>query len=134
MKIKSNLFYKSFFLSLAVFTLVSALILISLYLNVTSVDPMNEESNVLIGVTHNGKVISLSVVNCNPDNRTISFLSLPDNTLLSDGRVLQELYQNNNHSTIESSVEGLIGAKIDRYMFLTVDAIAELTNNVGSFD
>ena len=134
MKIKSKLFYKSFFLSLAIFALVAGIILTSLFMDKVSVYPTKEESNVLVGITHNGEVISLSVINCDPKNSTIRFLSIPDNTLLSDGRVLQALYQKNNLSLMESTVERLIGAKIDRYLFFSAESVSALTNEIGSFD
>ncbi len=134
MKIKLTLFYKSFFLSLAIFALVSGIILTSLYMDKISVDPTGKESNLLVGVTHNGEIVSLSVINCNPENKSINFLSIPDNTLLADGRVLQALYQKNNLSPLKSTIEDLIGAKIDRYILFNAESISTLTNTIGSFD
>lgn len=131
MKIKLNLFFRSFFLSFVIFALVSGIIMTKLYIDVVAIDPANKESNVLIGVTNGDKLISLAVINLNPEGNCISFLPIPDNTLISNGKVLQSLYENNGISNIKNAIEGLIGTTIDRYILFSTRAISALTDSVG---
>ena len=131
MKIKSYLFCKSFFLSFVIFGIIAGLILTSFYVKVNEVDPVNKESNIILGVVDNNKLVSMGVINFNPDNRTVTFLPIPDNTLLSkNNSILQDSYNPNNTKDLKNSVEDLIGAKINRYLFVSTDAIAVLTNQM----
>ena len=133
MKITKKLFWKSFLLSFAISIVVASIIITSLYINKTSVNPTGEESTILLGVTSNDKLIALTVVNCNPSNNRIQFLQIPDNTLLSDGKVLQDLFDNNIH-LLKQNIEKLIGCKIDRYAFFDMNAISTLNNEIGRFE
>ena len=134
MKIKINLFNKSFLLSLLAFSVIAAIIITSLYLDKNSIDPQNKESNVLIGVTEKDKIISLCVINFNPKGNAINFLPIPDNVWIDSGIVLQDLYNKNNISQLEKSIEELIGTKINRYLLLNIDTVAKINNQMGIFD
>lgn len=134
MKIKSNLYFKSFFLSFIVFALLAGIILTSLYMDKNAISPLTKETNVLMGISHNDEIVSLTVLNFDPESETISFVPVPDNTLLNDNKVLQSLYSTNDVGPMISSIEGLIGAKIDRYIIFSPDAVEYLTNEIGKFE
>ncbi len=131
MKIKTQLFLKSFLLSFLLFALISSIIIASAYIEMVSLKPLEKESNILIGIIHEDQVISLAVLNFNPEKSEIAFVPIPDNTLVSENTILQDLYQNGNVKTIVGKVENLIGTNIDRYLLFSTEAIRELTNNVG---
>ena len=78
MKVKSNLFLKSFAISFLIFFLIAAIVLTNLYMTRIAVDPENRESNILIGLTHNGEVVSLALLHCDPKDKTVTFLAIPD--------------------------------------------------------
>lgn len=134
MKIQSKVFYKSFFISLLIFTLVAGIIISSLYMDSVAVEPAKRESNIMLGLSHNGKLISLLVLNCNPQNNSISFLPIPDNTILENGEILQEQYSTIRINKLRDSVEGLIGTKINRFIIFSTDALSGITNEVGKFE
>lgn len=134
MKFHSKVFYKSFFISMAVFAIIATIIVASFYSEAIAIEPTQRESNVLMGISHGGKIISLLVLNCNPKSNTIAFLPIPDNTLLSDGDVLQNQYSPTRIKNMVNSVEELIGARINRYIIFSTDALAAITNSVGKFD
>ncbi len=134
MKIKINLFNKSFLLSLLAFGLLAAIIITSLYLDTNAIDPQNKESNLLIGVTENDTILSLCVLNLNPKENTINFLPIPDNVWIDSGEILQGLYKKSNISSLKKTIEGLIGAKINRYLLLNIDTVSEINNQMGMFD
>ena len=79
-----------------------------------SLKPLEKESNILIGIIHEDQVISLAVLNFNPEKSEIAFVPIPDNTLVSENTILQDLYQKGNVKTIVGKVENLIGTNIDR--------------------
>lgn len=133
MKIKFNLFSKSFLLSFITFGLIAAIIIANLYLDANAVNPKVEESNVLIGVTDNNKLLSMTIINFVPDTNSISFLPIPDNVWIKNGIILQDLYDNHNISPLKSSLEDIIGAKINRYILFSLDSLAELNNEMGTF-
>lgn len=133
MKIGSKLFLKSFLLSFVVFALIAVIILTSLYIDKIVVDPLKRESNVMIGLEHEGKLLSLTVINCDPDSNSIKFLPIPDNTLLPNGTVLQETYKKDNVGDLRKTVEDMIGAKINRYLIISADTLRDITNDVGTF-
>ena len=63
MKFNKKIFYKTFLLAFLTFGVLSAIILTSLYIDANAIDPLNEETTVLLGITNNDKVLSLCVVN-----------------------------------------------------------------------
>lgn len=134
MKITSKVFFRSFLLSFAIFAIVAGIIIASLYTDKISIDPTKEESNVLVGISHNGDIISVAVLSCDPKNNIITFLTIPDNTILSDGSVLQEHYVGSTQPGFKTHIEKMIGAKIDRYLILSVEAISQITNEIGRFE
>ena len=134
MKIQSNLFWKSFLISFAVFALLAGIIVASVYIDSISVDPMKKESNVLLGIQEDGEIIALMVLHLDPKNSVVSFLQIPDNTLLSDGRVLQKLYQRNKAIELIEAIEDLIGTDIHRYAVFSTDAVCDITNGVGKIE
>lgn len=133
MKLKLKLFFKSFLLSFVVFALLSGIIIGSMYMDLNSVEPSAKESTVLMGLTHQDKVICLTVVNMNPEKKSITFLPMPDNTLLDNNDLLQDLYNSNKTDSIVNAIERLIGTKINRHIFFSADAVSTLVNNVGTF-
>ena len=136
MKVKYQIFCKSFFLSFIIFAVIAGIVLTSFYVKVNKIDPVNNESNIMLGVVDNDKIVSLSVINLNPAEKTIKFLPIPDKTLLynNDNVLLQDLYNKNNTQNLQNVVEKLIGAKIDRYLFISVDGVANLTNQMLAKD
>ena len=134
MRIKNNLFSKSFLFSFVAFALLATVIITSLYLDETAVDPKNKESNILIGLSEDNNILSLCVVHLDPKSNSIDFLPIPDNVWIENGVVLQKLYEKRNINNLENAIESIIGAKIDRYLVFTVDTIAELNNEMGVFD
>ncbi len=133
MKLKLKLFFKSFLLSFVVFALLSGIIIGNMYMDLNSVEPSSKESTVLLGLTHQDKVICLTVVNMAPEKNSITFLPIPDNTLLNNNALLQELYDPSKTDSIVNAIEGLIGTNINRHIFFSADAVATLVNNVGTF-
>lgn len=131
MKIKAQLLLKSFLLSFLLFALISSIIIANAYMEKVSLKPLEKESNILIGVVHDNQLISIAVLNFNPQKGEIAFLPIPDNTLISDNTVLQDLYKANNAKNLISKVENLVGANIQRHLILSTDAIREITNQVG---
>ena len=134
MKIKSELFKKSFLISLIVFAIISAIIMTNLYFESMIVDPTERKSNVLIGLTHNGDLISVALLHCNPKNNSITSLAIPDNTMLSNGNILQNLYSSGKPSALIDTIEDLTGAKVNRYLFITMDSLISLTEGVDKFE
>lgn len=134
MKIKFNLFLKSFLLSFAAFALVACIILASLYINAVSIEPEKEETTVLLGIADKEKLLSLTVINFDPSSTKISFLPIPDNTLLESNTLLQATYPTASVDTALESIELIIGAEIDRYAILSVDALAYAVNEMGGFE
>lgn len=134
MKFRSDSFYKSFFISLAAFALIAAIVIVYMYTDRVAVDPTKRESNLLVGLTHKGELLSLTVINCNPKENEISLLQIPDNTMLDDGRVLQDLYRGISPRDMISEIENIIGARVNRYIFFSADNVSSITNYVGKFE
>lgn len=134
MKIKSDLFYKSFFISLIAFALIAAIIICNLYITRIAIEPDQRESNILIGLTHNGKLLSMALIHCNPKHDSITILPIPDNTLLSNGEILQNQYKSGYAVSLIDSIEDLTGAIVHRYIFLSVNAVASIVNTLGRFE
>ena len=133
MKFNKKLFYKTFLLAFLTFGILSAIIITSLYVDANAVDPLNEETTILLGITDNDKVLSLCIMNFDPQNNTISFLPIPDNVWIDNSVVLQNQYHKRNISDLESSIEKLIGTKINRYMLFSTDNLSKLNNQMGQF-
>ena len=133
MKINFKLFSKTFLLAFLAFAVISGIIITSLYLDADAVDPLNKESNVLIGLTNDDSLLSLCILNFDPQNNSIKFLPIPDNVWIENGIVLQSLYKKHSISNLKISIETLIGAKINRYMILSMDDIVDLNNDMGQF-
>lgn len=134
MKVKSNLFLKSFAISFLIFFLIAAIVLTNLYMTRIAVDPENRESNILIGLTHNGEVVSLALLHCDPKDKTVTFLAIPDNTMLANGSVLQNMYQPGDPGLIIDGVEDITGAYVNRYVIFSMDAVVSMVNEVGKFE
>ena len=134
MKFRMDSFSKSFLISLVAFALIAAIVIAYMYMDRVAVDPTKRESNLLIGLTHNGKLLSISMLNCDPKNNEITYLAIPDNTMLSDGRILQDLYGWMNTREMISSIEDITGARVNRYIFFSTDAVYSITNDVGKFE
>ena len=134
MRIKSNLFFKSFILSLIGFALVGAVIVASLYMDKTALVPLSRETNVLIGITRDGEAISFTVINFNPSKQTVKLLHIPDNLLLDNGSILQHNYETEGIRSVLEKTEELIGARIDRHMIFSTEAISALTDTAGKFE
>lgn len=133
MKFKFNLFCKAFLLSFIAFGLIAAIIIANLYLDANAVNPKVAESNVLIGITDNNNLLSLVIVNFAPETKSIAFLPIPDNVWIKNGIILQDLYDKHNISSLKSSLEDISGARINRYLLFSVDSLAELINEMGTF-
>ncbi len=133
MKINIKMFCKSFLLAFLVFGIISAIIITSLYIDSNAINPNNEETTILLGVTNGDKIISLCLVNCKPQNESISFLPIPDNVWLDNGSVLQNQYNKNNISDMKSSLENIVGVKINRYIIFSVDNLSEINSKMGHF-
>lgn len=134
MKLQSKVFYKSFFISLAIFAVIAGIMITSFYMESVAVEPTKRESNILVGIQHKGSIISLLVMNCDPKNNSISFLPIPDNTLIANGEVLQNQYSTIRINKLKDAVEDIIGASINRYIIFSTDAVATITNEVGKFE
>ena len=133
MKFNKKLYFKTFLLAFLILGLLSSIIITSLYLDANSVDPISQESTVLLGITNNNKLLSLCVMNFDPINNSISYLPIPDNVWIDNGVVLQNQYNKRNISDLESSIEQLIGTKINRYVLFSIDDILKLNNKMGQF-
>lgn len=133
MKIRFNLFLKSFLLSFVAFALVACIIIASLYITAVSIEPEEDETTVLLGIYGQGKILSLTVINFDPSTSTVSFLPIPDNTLLRSNVLLQTTYPNQEISVAINGIEGIIGTRINRYLMLSVDALAHIVNELGEF-
>lgn len=134
MKIKASLFIKSFLLAFIALALVAAIIITSTYIERSTVSPEATESTLLIGLVDRNKALSLIVINFDPVNSMISFLPIPDNTLLENSVILQSMYENNDATKIVNSIEGIIGTDIDRYALFSTDALVNVVNDMGEFE
>ena len=132
MKIKANLFFKSFILAFVIFSLISGVIITSLYIDVISIEPNSKETTVLLGITDKDSLLSLMVLNFKPQENRVTYVPIPDNTFTEDKDTIQESF-NGDFSSIENDIEDLIGTQIDRYVLFSVDALSDLTDNVGDF-
>lgn len=128
MKIKSKLFLKSFFLSFAAFAAVAVIIITNAYMNKMAVDPQNKESVILLGVSDGYSIISLALVDIDPISKTISFCNVEDNTVISNGVLLQNMYSEKSVSEMISTLSKIVGVRIDRYALLSPSAVGELTD------
>ena len=133
MKIKRKLFCKSFLLAFLVLSVLSAIIITSLYLNKNAIDPLHKESTILVGITDDNRVLSLCIIKFNPQNKTVTYLPIPDNVWTENGTVLQNQYNDRNISYLKSSIEELISTKINRYIMFSVDNLSEINNQMGYF-
>ena len=134
MKIKSDLLFKSFIISLVIFSLIAAVVITDRYIELNVLEPTQRASNLLIGLTHDGEVLSLTVMHCDPKNNSVTFLPIPDNTLLEGGKVLQDLYYSAPSKDMLRSIQDLIGTSLHRYLFVSTDALVELTDSMGKFE
>lgn len=134
MKVKSDLLYKSFFISLVAFAIIAAIVLANLYFARIAIDPEARESNILIGLVDGRDIISLTLVHCNPQKNALTFLPIPDNTMLSDGKILQSLYSIGRPNQLIQSLENITGAIVHRYIFFSVDAMGQLVDSLGNFE
>ncbi len=131
MKIKSKLFLKSFFLSLAAFAAVAGIIITHAYMNKLSVDPQGKESVVLLGVADGDSLISLTLVNIDPVGNAVSFCKIEDNMFISTGVVLQNMYSFGNAGGMISTLSKIVGARIDRYIVFSPSSVGNLTDILG---
>lgn len=135
MKIKSKPFFKSFLLSFVIFALVAAIIVASLYNEAISISPADEETTVLVGLTDQGRILALTVINFDPERSTVSFLPIPDKTYIdNDSSEVQSLFENGDPSAMIDRIELAIGTRINRHMLFSVDAVADLTDALGGLD
>lgn len=135
MKKSLKLFFKSFVLSTLIFSIVSVIAICAAYSVAISVDPQNKESNILFAaVNERNEIISLAVVNVDPENRSISFVSVPDNTLVGESAVLQGLYKTDGIAHLEKKLENLLCISISRYLIFTPEKIKEITDDMGDFE
>ena len=107
MKIKANLYLKSFVLAFVIFALISAVIIASLYIDVISIEPNTKETTVLLGITDKDNLVSLMVLNFKPQEKKVTYVPIPDNTFTEDKDTVQESF-NGNFSSIESDIQTLI--------------------------
>ena len=130
-----KIFLKSFILSALIFSIFSAVIIYAAYSTAISVDPQNEESNILLAVVDDkqNNLLSLAVVNVDPINNAISFVSVPDNTVIEENFLLQSIYKTEGISQLEKRTEELLGVKIARYLIFSTDKIKEITDAMGDF-
>ena len=135
MKRNVKIFLKSFILSALIFSIFSAVIIYAAYLSELYVDPQNEESNILLAVVDDksNDLVSLAVVNVDPKNNSISFVSVPDNTVLEENSLLQVLYKTEGVSQLKKRTEDLLGIRIARYLIFSTDKIKEITDAMGDF-
>ena len=137
MKMNKNLqvFFKSFVISFLIFSLLSATIIAVSYSSAVSVDPQNKASVVMLAVTDEQyKVISISVIHIDPQGKKITVADIPDNTVLGEDTLLQDLYKKGNVSDLKKKVGELMGVKISRYMILSPEKIKSIVDSMGSFE
>lgn len=134
MKVKSDLLFKSFFISLVAFAIIAAIVIANLYFDRIAINPEGRESNILIGLVDGLDIISLTLVHCDPQNNSMIFLPIPDNTMLSDGKILQSLYTIGRPNQLIQSLENMTGAIVHRYILFSVDAMSDLVNSLGTFE
>lgn len=135
MKRNLQLFLKSFVISVLIFSLLSTIIITAAYSSLVSVDPKAKASNLMFVVTNTqDTVVSISVLHIDPQNRSISFAPIPDNTVLGEGALLQSLYKKGNVTNLKKEVENLMGVKISRYIVFVPDKIERMVNQTGSFE
>lgn len=133
MKFNKKLFFKTFLLAFLTFGVLSVIIITSLYIDANAIDPLNEETTVLVGVTEKDILLSLCIINFDPENNTISYLPIPDNVWIDNSVVLQDQYNKRSISNLKNSLETLIGTKINRYILFSTDNLAALNNHMGQF-
>ena len=134
MKIKIALLIKSFLLAFVALALTSAIIITSLYIDRNSLRPESDETTVLIGIEDKNKMIALTVINFDPQNSMVSFLPIPDNTLLENSVILQSLYSKENPAALIDRVEGIIGTQIHRYAIFSTTALVDVIDDMGEFE
>lgn len=134
MKTRSDIFFKSFFISLIVFSLIAALIISSMYIERAFVDPTKRESNIVIGITLDDDLLCLCVLNCNPKSKEVTYLPIPDNLILEDGRILQKSYNKKMPRSLLSTINDLSGAYINKYLFISIDGVTAINDKLGGFE
>ena len=133
MKVNSDFFFKSFIISLIIFALIAAIIIVNLYVNNVAIEPQKRASNILIGITHNGDLLSMTLVHCDPKDNSVTLLQIPDNTIISDGTVLQNLYQSHKPLELIKFIQDMTGARVNRYIFFSTDTLSSLIDSTGNF-
>jgi hypothetical protein len=93
------------------------------------IDPINNETNIILGVVNDDKIVSISVINFSPGEKTVKLVPIPDKTLLYDV-VLQDLYNRNDTRNLQESIQNLIGTEVNRYLFISTDGIERFTNQM----
>ena len=134
MKIKSDVLYKSFWISLVVFSLIAGILICDLYIEKTEIDLNKRDSNLVIGITSNDKLLCVGVLHTAPKNSSVTLLPIHDNLLLSDGSILQDYNVSIQHNSLLKCINELTGAYINRYLFISVDDLARLTDEIGGFE
>lgn len=135
MKSGAKTFLGSFVIAFFAFSLIAAIIITLAYSALSSPDPEKKESNLLVvGLDEGERVFSITVINVDPIRETVSFLSIPDNTLIGENQVLQSLYDSKNVLRLKGSVETLLGISISRYMIFTPEKIGKISDRMGSFE
>lgn len=135
MKIKYKLLLRSFFLSFAAFAAIAAIIITKAYMNKLAFEPLDKGSTVLIGVLNESdEVISLALLNTDPSSGRLTFCRIEDNTVISDGVLLQNMYDKSDCRQLLHTVKQLVGTRVDRYIMLSCDAVAALTDAVSELD
>ena len=129
------LLLKSFLLSLLIFSLIATLIMFFAYSNNYKFTPAEKENSVLVVGVDNEKqkVISVLVINVVPNKKEISFLAIPDNTLLEDAEIFQDSYYEKGLLYLKKRTEELIGTSISRYVVLDSEKIRQIINSADEF-
>ena len=133
MKVNSDFFFKSFSISLIIFAIIAAIIIGNLYVNTVAIEPQKRDSNILIGITHNSELLSMTLVHCDPKDNSITLLPIPDNTIVSDGTVLQNLYESRKPTELIKFIQDMTGARVNRYIFFSTDTLSSLIESAGNF-
>ena len=135
MKTGAKAFIRSFIISFIAFSVLAALILTVAFFATNSIDPTKSVTYLLIGaLDENEDVFSLSVLRVDPNESSVSFLAIPDNTLLQENTVLQSLYDQKNIIPLKKALEDLLCVRISRYVFFRSDKIGKMINIVGDFE
>lgn len=130
-----SLLFRSFLLFFAAFSIVSAMIMYFAYSTNYKFDPYKRESNVLImGIDkEKQRVISVAIINFDPDEKELSLLAFPDDTLLENAEIFQDSYYEKGIAYLKKRAGEIIGTSISRYIVLDSEKIGQIVDAANEF-